>query len=47
MNKINYRLLSHPEVISDIAWRTEQLKFLFKLGLCEIDNVGVDLFCKY
>ncbi|KAJ8687432.1 hypothetical protein QAD02_023226 [Eretmocerus hayati] len=40
---LTVKLMSHPELASDHEWRLEQQKFLFKLGLCETDNIGVEL----
>lgn len=37
------KLLSHPEMTSNQSWRLKQLKCLFKFGLCESENFGVDL----
>lgn len=41
------RLLSHPDLISDKEWRIEQLQFLFEIGFCESDSIGVELARKY
>ncbi|KAG7212195.1 hypothetical protein KM043_012535 [Ampulex compressa] len=37
------KLMGHPETIADQEWRLEQLQFLFRYGLCEVSNVGVEL----
>ena len=37
------RLLGHPAVNAEHKWRFEQLKFLFNLGLCNTNNIGVEL----
>lgn len=47
LKKLFFRLLSHTEMTSNQTWRLKQLKYLFKLGLCESENVGVDLASNY
>ncbi|XP_063979365.1 uncharacterized protein LOC135163664 [Diachasmimorpha longicaudata] len=37
------KLLGHPAVSLEQAWRLEQLKLLFTLGFCEGSNVGVEV----
>ncbi|XP_011495730.1 PREDICTED: DNA polymerase V [Ceratosolen solmsi marchali] len=40
---LSVKLMHHPEIISDLEWRVEQLKFLFNLGLCEVSTVSTEL----
>ncbi|XP_066597439.1 myb-binding protein 1A [Prorops nasuta] len=37
------KLLTHPNILSDREWRLSQLKFLFKCGICDVSNIGVEL----
>ncbi|XP_076642327.1 MYB binding protein 1a [Halictus rubicundus] len=37
------RLMGYSVTLMEQEWRLEQLKFLFTQGLCEMQNVGVDL----
>lgn len=34
-------------MMKDLDWRLDQLKFLLVYGLCQIENVGVELARKY